>query len=515
VVRRVLICLAFATWCFLNFWVALSERRTVYFLRRSPVEASLPKVIGWELIVMLAMLAVWETGRKRPQHRRWIDALFLVACIFPLGMGSAALARILPFDLTHWIQGRSFWPAAIAVGAVVFGLAVRRPAASAVFLRSLFLWSWPLLGVAVLQAGAMMLRYGSSDYADLSLAPRMNAAPAEIRVVWIIFDELSQTVAFTSRPQGLRLPNFDRMKMESFYATAASAPADATLLSMPSLILGERVLRAEPDGPADLRVQTQGRTGWSSWSSANNVFDSAREAGFNTALVGWYHPYGRLLNRSLTDCFWTAAESEPGVEEGYDSSLFAAMQERLWLQIANLPLAGHLRLFSPRRHEQRVRSLDLDRLRQQALQIAADSNIGVMLIHLPVPHPPAVDLASAGGYIDNVALADRTLGDLRRSMEQADVWNQTAVVVSADHGWRIGLWRGMPEWTPAEEAFASSNTSGVPFLVKLPYQSEPVVYEKPFDTVVTRNILTAIFKRQISATGQISTLIEGVRGQTR
>jgi hypothetical protein len=75
----------------------------------------------------------------------------------------------------------------------------------------------------------------------------------------------------------------------------------------------------------------------------------------------------------------------------------------------------------------------------------------------------------------------------------------------------MNLWRGLPEWTPREEAFAPMNTMGVPFLVKMPYQSEPVIYDKYFDTVATRNVLTAIFTRQITSTGQVSSVIEKAR----
>jgi hypothetical protein len=38
---------------------------------------------------------------------------------------------------------------------------------------------------------------------------------------------------------------------------------------------------------------------------------------------------------------------------------------------------------------------------------------------------------------------------------------------------------------------------GVPFLVKMPGQRERVAYEKPFDTVVTRNILNAILQQRL------------------
>ena len=50
-----------------------------------------------------------------------------------------------------------------------------------------------------------------------------------------------------------------------------------------------------------------------------------------------------------------------------------------------------------------------------------DSNIGLALFHLAIPHPPAIYSRAKGtltaeghiGYLDNVALADRTLGKLR------------------------------------------------------------------------------------------------------
>ncbi len=113
---------------------------------------------------------------------------------------------------------------------------------------------------------------------------------------------------------------------------------------MPALILGEHVINVEHDGPADLGVQTA--HGSLSWNCARNVFDDAREAGFNTAIVGWYHPYGRLLNRSLTECFWTATGVEPGLEAQLHAPAPDAMLDLAWLQVASLPLAGHLAFLS-------------------------------------------------------------------------------------------------------------------------------------------------------------------------
>ena len=77
-------------------------------------------------------------------------------------------------------------------------------------------------------------------------------------------------------------------------------------------------------------------------------------------------------------------------------------------------------------------------------------------------------------------------------MERAGVWDRTAVLVSADHGWRTHIWRGGPEWTAEEELAARGDTAGVPFLLRLPGQAPGIVYSKSFGTVVTRRLITDI-----------------------
>src|SRR5215472_5077280 len=126
-----LIALAFATCCFLNFWGALAERRTVYFLKRDPVFATLPEVIGWEIVLTIAMLGLWGSYRKRPQWRLTLEKLFLVLCLLPAGIVAAELVRLAPSELTRWIQMRWSWTAVVAISIALLGYAAKWPAASA------------------------------------------------------------------------------------------------------------------------------------------------------------------------------------------------------------------------------------------------------------------------------------------------------------------------------------------------------------------------------------------------
>jgi len=328
-------------------------------------------------------------------------------------------------------------------------------------------------------AHSTLLRYPHAAYQDGPLAASLPTPIPSTRVVWIIFDELSQTVAFGNRPQDLHLPNLDRLRAESFFASSAESPANLTELSMPALILGDMVVDASPLGTNDLRLKTRLRTDPFVWSSAPNVFDTARELGLNTALVGWDHPYGRILNRSLTKCYWMAGWLLSGVEERLDAQgLAAAMWDRAVLQVAALPLIGHLPGIFPGIHQREEKIRVFSRQSARAIEIVADPAIGLALIHLQIPHPPAIYNRSRGmttakgriGYLDNVALVDRTLGVLRDAIEQAGLWDRTALLVSADHGWRTSLWRGTPEWTADEEVASRQDTSGVPFLLKLPHR---------------------------------------------
>jgi hypothetical protein len=418
------------------------------------------------------------------------------------------MLRVLPFDLTPAIRIRWFWPVALLAATIPLGLVVRQPRSASRLLRTILLYSWPVLVLVIVQsARTTWLRYPPSAYADGSLAAPFKSPPPATRVVWIIFDELSQTIAFGHRPRGLALPNFDRLKSSSFYASAAESPAEFTAVSMPSLILGERVFRVTPQGPNDLRIRTASRANPVAWSSLANVFDAARDLGFNTALLGWYHPYGRLLNHSLTKSYWTAKWLAPGVEEPSGPRPFPqAMWDRLRLQFVVLPLVGHLPGVFPRIYQLQAKIEQFTWLDERALEVAADPGIGLVLLHLPVPHPPAIysrteeTLTPRGrlGYLDSVALADRTLGRLRQRLELAGLWDRTAVLVSADHGWRTHLWRGTVDWTPDDDAVWRQDTSGVPFLLKLPGQTTGIVYGQPFNTIVTRELITSILRGELT-----------------
>jgi hypothetical protein len=501
VLRRAIICAAFSTFCFLNTWVELAQGNLAYSARWDPLQVTVPAVLALQLILTVLLFLAWTSVRNRGLAASASTHLAcLLLCLLPAGISSVALARLLPFDSTRVIRHPWFWPAALMFLLPVFGFSLWRPRWMSAALRGLLLYSLPVLLVLAITTARVALSWNSpTAFQDLPLSPRLPARPQATRVVWVIFDELSQALAFDRRPPNLRLPHFDRLREHSFFARAAHSPADSTDRSLPALFLGEHVISSRPSGAGRLLLTTPSRSAEFSWTSAPNVFSDARQLGVNTALAGWYHPYGRLWNPQLTASAWTAGWLLSGVEEPTEPLPLAdAMLFRLRMQLAAFPLIGHWPGYFPGAIHQEEKQHRLEYLMQNARRFLADPEIGLVVLHLPVPHPPAI--VKRGNYLDSLATADQTLGDVVGHMGP-----HTTLIVSSDHGWRTALWRGGPEWTGAEESAAQGvDLSGVPFLVRFPDDDAAIEFDQPIDTVITRGLIHDILQGRLRSASQLA-----------
>jgi hypothetical protein len=312
-------------------------------------------------------------------------------------------------------------------------------------------------------------------------APPLLSIPAgRPRVVWMIFDETDYRLVFEQRPPNVPLPEFDRLRQTALSANHAFAPADSTIISMPALISGRRISAAEPDG-CDLGL-TLADTGVAvEWSALASVFSRAREIGVNTALVGWYHPYARLLGGSLNYCSWYPF---PIFEPARSTTFGGAMQQ----QIACLAGPFHLRqVFIDTCHDSLA----------DAAAAVANPDYGLVLLHLPPPHGPGVYLpekdeftcrgiAPPAGYFNNLELADHELGALRRIMETSGQWDKSWVILSADHSWR------------KSQCYDGVRDYRVPFLVKSLEAGQSMTCSNQFNTVLTQDLILAIFRGEVT-----------------
>jgi hypothetical protein len=343
------------------------------------------------------------------------------------------------------------------------------------------------------------------------------------RVVWIIFDELDYRVPFEIKP--LALPEFERFKNESLSATDARSPARDTLESIPSLLTGKPVEHGSPSGKAELILHFADQT-TAKFSETNDIFSDVRALDGNAAVIGWYHSYCRTIGRRLAACGWE------GDKYSGSRSLGAAMLRQAEELAVLLPLifSSDIDLieqsidsnFEP--EEERTREMvDAHRQRLEAVKAAVvNPELDLVFIHLPLPHPPAkYDRLTREfsqlhqDYVNNLALSDDVLGQIRRQMEEAGEWDDSTVLISTDHQWRVEHWKDSKiSFTANDRALTGEiEDRRVPFMIKLKNQKQATVYDRRFNTVVSRALLLAVMKGEINAPAELKNWLDAAIAQ--
>ena len=305
--------------------------------------------------------------------------------------------------------------------------------------------------------------------------------PRRPRVLWMVFDELDQQTALADRAADVSLPELDRLRSQAIYGTNASPPAGETLLSMPSLITGRIVRAAYPKDSNDLWLFYEGSSEEVPWSTQPNVFQQVKARKLDTALVGWYHPYCRVLRDVLDICSWESIGPDRSLGEALRGQL-GRLTDPLLRRVPNfgVPLSGSEQVTqdTPRHRGRYARTLT------EAEQVLRDTDVSLLFVHWPVPHFPVIfdrttgqfRAVRGGTYDDNLALVDKTIGEIRRTLESINAWEETTVMVTADHWWRL----------------APHIDRRVPFLLKLPRQREQITYAAPFNTVLLAGLALSV-----------------------
>ncbi len=366
----------------------------------------------------------------------------------------------------------------------------------------------PFAGLSTLQQVSMLATlhaHGDAPARSQPLDGALAQTPAA-RVVWVVFDEMDEELSFANRPAGLRLPELDRLRSESLFAASARPPAGITQMSMPALLSGDFISAIGYPSDAELSIRLA-RTGETMlWRRHPNVFDAARKRGIDAGVAGWYLPYCREFGSRLSACAWEQEENLQSltVVESIPVLIRKALDE---IPVArSLPVPGADRI----QKEQAINTFM--RFRETALNFATDRRLGFVLLHWPIPHPPGIYNRTAGAfdagplsdYIDNLALTDREVGELRRALERAGLWDGTTLLVTADHPWRPYIWRHTFGWTGEESALAGGPRVFVPFLLKLAGRSEAVRYSREFNTIVTGELLLAVLDGKIGTAQEAS-----------
>jgi len=476
-----IVALSLTNLCFANAWFTILYDADRGYYNKLPIQTASTLALLLNFLWLTA--AIW-LGLRIWRHfqNRWLQfalhLAFLVLLLIPADFVRHQVFHILDTQVIAFFRR----PMVMFVSVVLVALLVWQHRRAAKVAAVLVVIVSPLALLTLAKIGLLLfgvMHLQQADYQPV-LPPAAPVHEGQPRVVWIVFDCTDYRVAFENRPAGVQLPEFDRLRGESLFCTAACSPNANTITSMPALISGRRISKVSIANASDLNVQLIDPEADTTWQKLPSVFAEARSLGVNTALVGWYHPYDRILGKGLNYCAWYAF---PMFEPARAKTIGAAMRR----EIGCIPWSFHIRRI--------FISVCQDSLRE-SLSLVANPVYGLTLLHLPPPHTPGVYLPDKDrftflgmpkklGYLRNLALADKELGQLRRAMEASGQWDKTWVIISTDHSLGVSSLFG-----PADMR--------VPFIVKPPGASEPITYSPAINTLLTHDLILAILRGEIN-----------------
>ena len=144
-----------------------------------------------------------------------------------------------------------------------------------------------------------------------------------------------------------------------------------------------------------------------------------------------------------------------------------------------------------------------------------NDRIHFVFLHLPVPHPPGLynrathQLCACGNYIDNLVLADVTLGQLLDQVDRMPDKDRTTVIVSSDHSWRVPLWNQTEFWTPEESQVSQGRFDERPvFMVHFPGQTTDSSVSQAMPELVEHDLIASMLEGKVNSPDTFNTALQ-------
>ena len=482
--------------CLVRAWFpSLFDAYDSYFNKLAVTRATLAGLlIEWACLALVAWLGIRTLRRfHSPWLRFTLHLLFFLSLLLPADFIRLNELAITDHQAISWLKRPLIFIASIALAAAILWQHRLAARAFGTLVGILFPLALMILGrILLLFFGVQQL---ALQPGDPHLAPFMTVHPGQPRVLWVLFDETDMRLSFEQRPAHVQLPEMDRLRGESLFATNAFPPGDSTLQSVPGLLTGRQYSEVAVQGLADLKVTLAKDNTSSCFNPQASIFASARALGVNSAVVGWYHPYERLFGSSLAYCAWHPA-SEP--------ERAPTFSETVTKQLGCLLGPIHARQLY----------INLCRtILPEALQAATNANCGLVFLHLPPPHRPGIYLPQSekftclgidtiDGYFNNLVLADHWLGALRQSLESSRLSDRTWIILSSDHSWRRSA------------VYDGRRDLRVPFIIKSPGPAAPAIYGRKLNTVLTQGLILALFKGEVASQKDAVAWLDGHRAES-
>ena len=479
------------------------------------------------LLLYGAQIASW-TDKWNRYHRAWVfaDAVAIVLSISLLGLLGAGVAELLEVFRLKRLQGigrgvfllalatgLSSWLAYLVLDAqltakynLVFVVTWLGIVASLIYWREAFvrrgtkscLFISPLIAILF---GQMLLwnswkaEVGSLSDVSAEVVSKRPAAAESSPVYLFVFDEWSYV---RSTDDGEFLPqqeNIRRLCREATVFHNARSPADSTKLSLPRIIYQADGLIRRSDARTDWDVHGDVRPS----PQVPSLFKHAQDHGYRTALLGFYHPYGTILDGQLDFCRTYAhnpqSQTLPGrmgelalknVQFWTDPLSRLAWQKTYPVVFSEHWVALHRRFQN-----------DAERL------IRTWPNNTFAMFHWPLPHAPFVfntDGSYRGPFTDDrmkgtpedyerhLIYLDRVIGELVDTLKASGKYEASMIILTSDHSWRRD-----PDPTVVAQ---TADNCWVPLIVKLPHQTDSNESSKLFCISELAPLIESVFQKR-------------------
>jgi hypothetical protein len=489
-------------------WNQLSQTHLDLYHRLLPVTTvvralAIDVAALWLLATLVLRLLEWVAVRGGGSPFAGRRNSWTLVCALWFGLLAArAIAGLFLAQVLAW-QELSALRVFLVIAGILLLLWLLAPNSYAAAVRGLR-FAVLLLGCSIFWVLPMLAIAGFAhqprDRPEFQKPVPVAAAPHR-RIVWLLFDEMSYDQVFDHRWPGLNLPNLDRLRAQSVTFSAMEPDGYFTERIIPSLFLGKPIVDARSTEAGALLYQSVKSGRWQTFDENATLFGDARRAGWTTGISGDYNPYCRMLPDQLDFCamrllvFGEHLSRDKTTLENVEGPIRAG-----WARAMHQPFevgASEAQNFAGMMNSGR--------------ELVANDTIDFAFVHLYLPHPPGVynrktgRVANGGSYIDNLALADRSLGDLLQALAQTPSANQTTLIVSSDHSWRVGLWRHAFGWTREDElASGHGHFDPRPFLVvRFPEETSPAVIASPVPLLAMHDMIERMLAGQISSTQQL------------
>jgi hypothetical protein len=342
-----------------------------------------------------------------------------------------------------------------------------------------------------------------------STAPSHLFAPANSssnrRIIWILFDELSYDQTFDHPAPGMKLPNFDRLRTESVSFSNLKPAGFYTDRIIPSLFLGRRInqIRSTVDGNLWYKDESQNR--WFAYDPNATLFALAQRNGWNTGVDGCWIPYCRVFAPMLNVCSWEHGilpiEALGASEDKSILANAAVLSDAILAKVTKRTGAGA-----------NIQMQQYRNLMAHTQPLIENGQVRFVFLHINTPHPPGIYdrqhhiLRPGGTYLDNLVLADDTLGALLQDIDATPSASETTVIVSSDHSWRIPMWRPTADWSTEEERASGGRFDERPvFLIHFPGQNSENDMNSALPELLEHDIIAGMLLGKINNSEDLAT----------